>query len=686
MMTFLNNQKKGSISLHFLKAISFILLIMLATTATAGVVICEAFSGNSFEFHNAENSTSSSWTPDLPTIKMEEGGMNFMANEATINNTRYRAILTGSQEVCPKITTGYGTIDARLRGKTLTLSGSFSGLIGDFDASIGGGAHIHQAITGRNGDIIIGLNTDVNADLRGGHYRARENTFELTDEQYMALKNRELYVNIHTTIFPSGEIRGQLLPRADYYFQSNLLGINEVPANTSSATGNVLFELKGKQLIASGSFDDFNSQVATDLAGGAHIHLAPAGQNGDINITLNLDLDDDKKGGTFSAANNTFTLTSEQINSLKYQQFYVNAHSEDYRSGEVRGQIVPLATAYFNADLSGGQEVPPISVTSDGRIIVTYNANNTITVSGSFNNLESDLNTALAGGAHLHLAPRGENGDIIFPLAIQTTDNRSGVFLPQKNTFTLSGAQKVALFNEEIYANVHSIVNASGEVRGQLEGLTIAACGNPDPPIITPSVCQTPSNPKVTKFHKSKLVIKWEPVTNAKRYVIQARIKGRTGWAITAFLHYPRATVWALPNQDFEYRLKTICRDNSESEYSEVYTFDTRKDFNSTVATSRSGFNPDLDFNSSENTALQYQVRPNPVTTSLELLYQSTSDNTQLSIYHLNGKKVIEVALPSNHSVHSVDIESLESGLYILTVEENNRKVISKQIVKQSQH
>ena len=166
-------------------------------------------------------------------------------------------------------------------------------------------------------------------------------------------------MNIHTTVFASGELRGQLLPPADYLFQANLLGINEVPANNSEATGNVLLELTGNQLVVSGSFDDFTSPVATALAGGAHIHPGVAGTNGAVIIPLNISLDDDSMGGVFEAANNSFTLTQEQVNYISQQQLYINVHSELNMPGEVRGQIAPFGSAYFVADYQVTKKYQP---------------------------------------------------------------------------------------------------------------------------------------------------------------------------------------------------------------------------------------------------------------------------------------------------------------------------------------
>jgi len=113
------------------------------------------------------------------------------------------------------IRTGYGSVEAVLTGNTLSVSGAFDNMIGEFDASIAGGAHIHFAPAGRNGGIELLLTTQPDADLKGGKFNASENIFTLTDGQVRYLQNRTLYINIHTTVFASGELRGQLLPPAD---------------------------------------------------------------------------------------------------------------------------------------------------------------------------------------------------------------------------------------------------------------------------------------------------------------------------------------------------------------------------------------------------------------------------------------------------------------------------------------
>ena len=391
------------------------------------------------------------------------------ADEARASTQTFDIILSGLQESTPATSGAYGSMTANLEGNVLSLSGSFFGLSGDFDAAAAGGAHIHQAVAGRNGGIELLLTTEVSADLRSGTYDASANTFTLTDELLTALNNRELYVNIHSTRFPSGELRGQILPASDAYFIANLLGSNEVPAIQTQASGNLVFEVENNELTVSGSFDNLEGDIAIELAGGAHIHDAPNGQNGDIVFPLNLTIDEDNRGAVLAAADNTFTLSDDQYNTLVTQGYYINVHSLVNMPGEIRGQIKPIAAATFRADLTGVQEVPAVNTTATGRIELNYDGQGTIQLSGSFNNLSSAINEELAGGIHIHLAPAGRNAGVTFVLTPELTDDlTSGVLLPEANSFSVTEEQVAQLFARGMYINVHSLTNAPGEIRGQL--------------------------------------------------------------------------------------------------------------------------------------------------------------------------------------------------------------------------
>lgn len=107
--------------------------------------------------------------------------------------------LSGANETPANASTATGTGTFSFDPYTLELRGGVvvSGITGT-------GAHIHMADAGVAGPIIIPL--VLGAD---GAWVVPPGTF-LTAAQFNAFRNGGLYVNVHSTAFPSGEIRGQI--------------------------------------------------------------------------------------------------------------------------------------------------------------------------------------------------------------------------------------------------------------------------------------------------------------------------------------------------------------------------------------------------------------------------------------------------------------------------------------------
>ena len=110
----------------------------------------------------------------------------------------HRVVLQGSQEVPPVSTaaSGSGTITI-LPNRSVSGSITTSGINPT-------AAHIHLAARGVNGPVIVPLvRTDANVwSVAAGAI--------LTEAQYEAHRAGNLYVNVHSTAHPGGEIRGQL--------------------------------------------------------------------------------------------------------------------------------------------------------------------------------------------------------------------------------------------------------------------------------------------------------------------------------------------------------------------------------------------------------------------------------------------------------------------------------------------
>ncbi len=387
------------------------------------------------------------------------------ASEAQNADAVFVADLSGSNEVLPILSGASGQVTASLFGDTLVVEGAFSGMTGEFNFDIAGGSHLHRGFAGQNGPVDITLVPTLDEDQRGGIFEAENNTFVLSDTQLTWLSNREYYVNIHSTTFPGGELRGQLLPPADAYYAVNLFGSNEVPAIISQANGAFVMDLSGDTLHVSGAVANLSSSINTAIGGGAHLHIGMAGENGPVEIPLVFAFGEDS---TEAIINNDYILTPAQTNMLNDRMLYVNFHSLNFPAGELRGQVRAPADAIFRVNLLGANEVNSVTTAATGGLVLELE-DSILTVTGSFSGLSSDLATDIMGGAHIHLGPAGQNGPIEFVLEVTQNGNpTTGAFLVEGNQFVLNDAQIANLLERQYYVNVHSENFQGGELRGQI--------------------------------------------------------------------------------------------------------------------------------------------------------------------------------------------------------------------------
>jgi len=386
----------------------------------------------------------------------------------TSAQTVFEAQLSGSNEATPITSMATGSVTATLTGDELVVEGSFDNLSSAIATEIAGGAHIHTGMAGANGAVLIPLTITADGDNLGGSFVGSENTFTLTSGQIDTLNARGMYVNIHTANYQGGELRGQLQPEADAYYRSNLSGAFEIPAAKTMASGSLVFEVVGDSLFASGSFSGLESDFDASIAGGSHLHIAPAGSNGSVAILLNADVAEDNRSAVYHASENRFELTSGQKTALMNRNFYTNIHTMNYGGGELRGQVVPAASTTFFAQLSGSAEIPSVNTGGLGAAVLEVHED-TLIVSGSFAGLETAFNADI--GSHLHVGHSGQNGGVAITLSADiTTELMAGTYSAEENTYTLTAEQKSALFARNMYVNVHSLGNPAGEIRGQVMG------------------------------------------------------------------------------------------------------------------------------------------------------------------------------------------------------------------------
>jgi hypothetical protein len=381
---------------------------------------------------------------------------------------KFKALLSGNNEVHMPMTTANGEVWARLDGNMLMVWGSFSNLQGDFDANIAGGSHVHMGYQGQNGGVELMLTPSLSNDLRSGTYDSTDNTFNLSNEQVTALKNRMLYVNIHTEFSAAGEIRGQFVPAEAMVYQAFAFGSNQMHHVQSAAMGSFIIDVVNNEATVTGAFSGLQSEIDESIAGGIHLHNAMAGENGGVSIVLDPTLDNNKMGGVLQAADNTYTLTTMQTEALMNRNMYVNIHSLNQQMGEIRGQVMPNSQIIYRSFLSGINQNPTVTERSSGMIVIEY-WNDTMAISGSFSGLSSAVDTSIFGGAHIHMAYAGSNGGVEFLVDVDyDQDLMGGKIMASKNMFALTSAQKTALWERMLYLNIHTLKHASGELRGQL--------------------------------------------------------------------------------------------------------------------------------------------------------------------------------------------------------------------------
>ena len=120
------------------------------------------------------------------------------AMAATLNFT---ADLSAKAVVPPTASTGTGKADVTFdtATKMLTWTVTYKGLTGKPTA-----AHFHgPAAVGANAGPVVGLTGSLDSPIKG--------TFTLNDKQASELEAGMWYINVHTSKYADGEIRGQVV-------------------------------------------------------------------------------------------------------------------------------------------------------------------------------------------------------------------------------------------------------------------------------------------------------------------------------------------------------------------------------------------------------------------------------------------------------------------------------------------
>jgi len=225
--------------------------------------------------------------------------------------------LSGDQEAPPVATPATG-------GCFMQFTASASQLAIVCTHNVGSPAvmHIHRGAPGVNGPILFDLGdpvSPVEAVWSG-----------MTPGDVADLLAGNLYVNIHASGRPAGEIRGQILPRTIDNFSFVLTGSQEVPPTGSTSIGNCSADLSDD---AGSLAIQCRNSILNPTA--IHLHDGPPGVDGPV-------IFDFPPAGAFSGA---APLTPRLVADFAAGFLYLNIHSADFPDGEIRGQLTATSAA-----------------------------------------------------------------------------------------------------------------------------------------------------------------------------------------------------------------------------------------------------------------------------------------------------------------------------------------------------
>ena len=120
--------------------------------------------------------------------------------------------------------------------------------------------------------------------------------------------------------------------QAQEVFRARLSPMPTTPQTVTTilGEGEVILTLSGNSLSVEGNFTGMSS-VAT----GAHIHNGPPAQPGPVIHTLEVTQATNGNGGR------ELSLSDEQVEALRNNEFYIQIHSESNPPGELRGWVFP---------------------------------------------------------------------------------------------------------------------------------------------------------------------------------------------------------------------------------------------------------------------------------------------------------------------------------------------------------
>ncbi|MGH8873030.1 MAG: CHRD domain-containing protein [Acidimicrobiia bacterium] len=259
---------------------------------------------------------------------------------AMADDAEFGARLKPSQEVPPTDSDGDGEVEFTLRRDRVRFELEWEDLTSDVIM-----AHIHCAPAGVNGPVGVTLlmeTRDPDDRIRGSFTGPDADNgcgWATLGDVIAAVVDGNAYVNVHTTQFTGGEIRGQLKIRP-LELETEMDPSQENPPTASEGEGEADIKVRRDQARFKLEWGDLTSDVIM-----AHIHCGVVGMNGPIGVTLLMEPrdPDDRIRGSFTGPDGDnacgWASLGDVVGAVVDGNAYVNVHTTQFTGGEIRGQL-----------------------------------------------------------------------------------------------------------------------------------------------------------------------------------------------------------------------------------------------------------------------------------------------------------------------------------------------------------
>lgn len=326
-------------------------------------------------------------------------------------------------------------------------------------------AHLHKGVAGLSG----GVNYDLGLPTNNGFYNYWTAANGFNNAQSLPLRRGDsIYVNIHTAMFPNGEVRAQL--RRDYKISSpsmeiqpketpDYLGdrltfsarLNPAPGVTTGGNGVGAFMLNSTRdtLYFTLSAAKLSSKIS-----GYHIHNARTGGNVIIDF-------DGKVDGTNVRSFITGTQLASLLPDFIEGNLYVAVHTVNNPAVEIFGFVQLESDWGYAANIDGAQA--NTNSMAVGHSTINFGMKGDTAIVKLVSSLGANIQAA-----HLHFGKAGQAGGVALDLGNLIAND--GISLVGGTAISPASWTNLmtALMSDSVYINLHTAAFPNGEIRGQV--------------------------------------------------------------------------------------------------------------------------------------------------------------------------------------------------------------------------